>query len=215
MPFFIADDGTILLDDRSLSRPRVAGQRFAGSYDDDPADFGRERRGGRVRQAVSNAKARGRLRREQRGERRELRQEQRSERRSEDSQEEKVMSNGRLQPPKGWVGTAVSGRETLTDAGTAKIKITPQHDFMAADLTFQGSLSDARVISVFFGDQAVFNEPDGVPVSVFGSDSLVRGTVTGARLKAGLSVTIVGELDSAGTFQATVLGYKPGPSCRR
>lgn len=215
MPFFIADDGTIVLDDRSLSRPQIAGQSFAGRYDDDPADFGRERRGGRVRKAVGNLKDRRKLRKKQRGERRELRQEQRDDWRSNDSQEETVMSNGKLQPPKGWVGTAVSGRETLTDAGTAKLKITPQHDFLASDLTFQGSLSDARVISVFFGDQPVFNEPDGVPVSVFGSDSLVRGTVTGARLRAGLSITIVGELDSAGTFQATLLGYKPGPSCPR
>lgn len=229
MPVFMTQDGTIVLDDRNLVRPEVSGADFAGAYDD-PPDFGArdrgKKKGGGVRERLDNFRDNrdemSDLRRSQRRERQDLREgnrdERRERRRGEDSSGEEdtqIMSNGSFSAPKGWIGTALSGKDTLTDAGTAKIRITPQHDFIASDITFDGSLSSATVLSVFFGDDGPINNPDGLPVTVFASDSMMRGLVAGSRIRAGLTITIVGELDAAGTFRVALKGYKPGPRCRR
>ena len=108
-----------------------------------------------------------------------------------------------------WGTTAVSGTDTLTAAGSATVRIRLQHDFRATDITFEGSAAGAKVTSIFFGDQSVWSNPDGISAAVFGSGSFLRGLLKGQSLKAGLDITVNGTLTGAGDFVATIVGTKP------
>ena len=173
---------------------------FEGDYDDDfgddDDDFGDDDFG-----------ARGRGRRRRRA-RRSRRRQRRTARRSGGS--------GRRRPapkPKTdnstWGMTAVGGTDTLSEAGAASVKVRLQHDFRAQDITFTGSASGAKVTSIFFGDRVVWSNSDGIDVSVFASNSFLRGLLKGQSLKAGLDVTVNGSLAGAGDFAATLIGQKP------
>lgn len=111
----------------------------------------------------------------------------------------------------GWGMTAVSGTDTLTSSsgGSASVQIRLQHDFKAEDITFDGSLSGAKVTSIFFGDQSVWSNANGIPVTVFGANSFLRGMLKGQSLKAGLDITVNGLLGGAGDFAVTITGRKP------
>ncbi len=108
-----------------------------------------------------------------------------------------------------WGMTAVGGTDTLDAAGSASVKIRLQHDFRAQDITFTGSAAGAKVTSIFFGDRVVWSNSDGIDVSVFASNSFLRGLLKGQSLKAGLDVTVNGSLAGAGDFAATLIGQKP------
>ncbi|TNE90364.1 MAG: hypothetical protein EP330_08595 [Deltaproteobacteria bacterium] len=118
-----------------------------------------------------------------------------------------------LEPPptnhEAWGKTALAGRDTLADQGTASVKLRLQHDFKAEDITFVGSVAGAKVTSIFMGDRVVWANADGIDVSVFSSNSFVRGMLKGQSLKAGLDITVNGELPSGGDFAVTLLGLKP------
>ncbi len=108
-----------------------------------------------------------------------------------------------------WGMTAVGGTDTLTAAGAASVKVRLQHHFKAKDITFAGSLSGAKVTSIFFGDRVVWSNSDGIDVSVFGSTSFLRGLLKGQSLRAGLDITVNGSLTGAGDFAVTLIGQKP------
>lgn len=108
-----------------------------------------------------------------------------------------------------WGTTAVSGTDTLTAAGSATVRIRLQHDFRAKDITFEGSAAGAKVTSIFFGDQSVWSNPDGISAAVFGTGSMVRDLLQGQSLMAGLDITVNGALTGAGDFSATIIGAKP------
>ena len=109
-----------------------------------------------------------------------------------------------------WEGAAVIGDSTdLVAAGAATLKIRVQHDFLAEDVTFEGSLAGAKVTSIFFGDEHIWSNSAGVPVAVFGAGSFIRGFLKGRQIKAGLDVIVSGTLTGAGTFSATLTGKKP------
>lgn len=108
-----------------------------------------------------------------------------------------------------WGMTAVSGTDTLTEAGAASVKIRLQHHFRAQDITFTGSANGAKVTSIFFGDRVVWSSSDGIDVSVFGSTSFLRGLLKGQSLRAGLDITVNGSLTGAGDFAVTMIGQKP------
>ncbi len=108
-----------------------------------------------------------------------------------------------------WGMTAVSGTDTLTEAGAASVKIRLQHHFRAQDITFTGSATGAKVTSIFFGDRVVWSSSDGIDVSVFGSTSFLRGLLKGQSLRAGLDITVNGSLTGAGDFAVTMIGQKP------
>lgn len=113
-----------------------------------------------------------------------------------------------------WGMTAVSSTDTLAAAGSASVKLRLQHHFRAHDITFTGSASGAKVISIFFGDRVVWSSSDGIDASVFGSTSLLRGLLKGQSLRAGLDITVNGSLTGAGDFAVTLLGQKPvSPTC--
>jgi len=108
-----------------------------------------------------------------------------------------------------WGMTAVGGIDTVTEEGAATVKIRLQHHFRADDVTFTGSASGATVTSIFFGDRVVWSNSDGIDVSVFASNSFMRGLLRGQSLRAGLDITVNGNMPGAGNFSVTIIGKKP------
>jgi hypothetical protein len=108
-----------------------------------------------------------------------------------------------------WGMTAVGGIDTVTEEGAATVKIRLQHHFKAEDVTFTGSASGATVTSIFFGDRVVWSNSDGIDVSVFASNSFMRGLLRGQSLRAGLDITVNGNMPGAGNFSVTIIGKKP------
>jgi hypothetical protein len=108
-----------------------------------------------------------------------------------------------------WGMTAVGGVDTVSEEGAATVKVRLQHDFRAHDVTFTGSASGATVTSIFFGDRVVWSNSDGIDVSVFATNSFMRGLLRGQSLRAGLDITANGNMPGAGTFSVTIIGQKP------
>ena len=108
----------------------------------------------------------------------------------------------------GWGMTAVSGAEDYEGPGTATARIRLQHDFKAEDITFAGTLEGSTVTSIFFGDQPVWSTPDGVDVSIFDSNSQLRGLLKGQKIKAGLDITVNGTVPGEGRYAVTITGAK-------
>jgi hypothetical protein len=69
----------------------------------------------------------------------------------------------------------------------------------------------AKVTSIFFGDTPVWaNTSGGIDVGAFSADSKLRGLLKGQMLKAGLDITVNGEVaKGADVFAATLVGLKP------
>ncbi len=111
--------------------------------------------------------------------------------------------------PTGWCSTVVSGSATNLAAGAAQIQIRLQHDFLATDLTFDGTVAGSTVSGIFFADRLVWSTPAGVPVTVFATTGFIRNFLNGQRLHAGLDITITGATTAAGLFAATLIGMKP------
>ena len=110
---------------------------------------------------------------------------------------------------KGWARTIVSGSDELAAAGTAKVAIRLQHHFKAKDITFAGSPVGTSITSIHFGDRLIFSDANGVDASVFGTQSFLRSLLEGQNLRAGLDITVAGELNAAGTLKVAVTGFKP------
>ena len=108
-----------------------------------------------------------------------------------------------------WVGTIVGDTETLTGAGTATVRVVLQHDFVADELNFTGSRSDAKVTSVVFGERTIFNNSKGIAVGAFTSTTRSKGTIAGQYLRAGLTISVSGSLGGAGDFAVAIPGQKP------
>ena len=108
-----------------------------------------------------------------------------------------------------WGMTAVGGTDTVSESGATSVKIRLQHDFKAQDVTFTGSADGSKVTSIFFGDRVVWSNSDGIDVGVFASNSFLRGLLKGQSLRAGLDITVNGNLSGAGSFSATLIGQKP------
>ncbi len=118
-------------------------------------------------------------------------------------------SRQRRSTVKGWARTIVSGSDELAAAGTAKVAIRLQHHFKAKDITFAGSPVGTSITSIHFGDRLIFSDANGVDASVFGTQSFLRSLLEGQNLRAGLDITIAGELNAAGTLKVAVTGFKP------
>ncbi len=113
-----------------------------------------------------------------------------------------------------WGRTAVGGTDTSEVGGSVSVKVRLQHDFRAQDITFTGSTDDALVTSIFFGDRVVWSNSDGIAVGVFSSSSFLRDFLKGQSLRAGLDITVNGEVGDNGKFAVTLIGDKPvQPSC--
>jgi len=100
-------------------------------------------------------------------------------------------------------------------AGANTVTIRPQFDFVAEDLTFQGSTPGWTITSIQFGDRIVFSNGTGVPVAVFATGSFVRGLIKGAAIAAGLDISIAGNLAASTTTSnllVTLIGLKRGTS---
>ncbi len=112
--------------------------------------------------------------------------------------------------------TILTGASDLNPAvGTATVTIRPQFDFVAEDLTFQGSTPGWTITSIQFGDRIVFSNGTGVPVAVFATGSFVRGLIKGAAIAAGLDISIAGNLAASTTTSnllVTLIGLKRGTS---
>ena len=105
--------------------------------------------------------------------------------------------------------TVISGTDTLTGAGTATVRIRLQHDFIAKDITFEGSTAGTKITSIMFADRSVWSNPDGVPFGTFGVSGFLRGLLKGQRASRGVDITITGTLTGAGDLVATLTGGKP------
>ena len=105
------------------------------------------------------------------------------------------------------VGTALGGRPTVADAGPAEIVISPQHDFIAEDIRFDGP-AGATVSEIRFGDNTVWSG-DNVAISFLTKDSFLKDMLTGNRLKGGFDIRIKLAFSQAGTVQALLKGKKP------
>jgi hypothetical protein len=170
-----------------------------GYDDEDDDDFGYEFGGRKKRQ--SRRKSRRADRKERRVERLE---QQISKLRGS-----KRRSKKRKSSVKGWARTIVSGSDELAAAGTAKVAIRLQHHFKAKDITFAGSPVGTSITSIHFGDRLIFSDANGVDASVFGTQSFLRSLLEGQNLRAGLDITVAGELNAAGTLKVAVTGFKP------
>jgi hypothetical protein len=110
-------------------------------------------------------------------------------------------------------------------AGTqATVTIRPQFDFVAEDVTFQGSTANSggaapailwNITAIQFGDRIVFSNPIGVPINIFAVAGFMRGLVKGAAIAAGLDIQITGTVNnvgaaSTGNLVATFTGLKRG-----
>ena len=111
--------------------------------------------------------------------------------------------------PQGWCNTIVNGRETLTAAGQVQVRIRLQHDFLANDVTFDGSQAGAQISSIFYGDRLVWGSGTSVPITIFASNGFIRNLMNGQRLQAGLDIIVNGSLTAAGDLVATFTGSKP------
>lgn len=111
--------------------------------------------------------------------------------------------------PQGWCNTIVNGRESLAAAGTIQVRIRLQHDFMAQDVTFDGSQAGAQVSSIFYGDRLVWGSGTSVPITIFAATGFIRNLMNGQRLQAGLDIIVNGSLTAAGDLVATFTGMKP------
>jgi len=99
------------------------------------------------------------------------------------------------------------------DAGANTVTIRPQFDFVAEDVTFQGSVGGWTITAIDFGDRRIFNNATGIPIAVFGTASFVRGLVKGAAIAAGLDITIAANLPASTTTTeliVTLVGLKRG-----
>jgi hypothetical protein len=105
------------------------------------------------------------------------------------------------------VGTALGGSATTTAAGAATITISPQHDFEADDIRFDG-LAGSTVSEIRFGDTPVWSG-ENVGIAFFGNTSFLKGTLKGAKLKGGFDIRISVQLPAAGTVSALITGKKP------
>lgn len=111
--------------------------------------------------------------------------------------------------PSGWCNTVVNNQVTSTGAGSVQVQIRLQHDFLAQDVTFDGSTAGSTVSSIFFGDRLVWGAQAPVPVTIFAVNGFIRNFVNGQRLTAGLDIVVNGVLPGAGTLIATFTGAKP------
>ena len=89
------------------------------------------------------------------------------------------------------------------------LRIRPQHEFQASDVTFTGTAPGALVKTIFFGDEPVWTTPNGMPCAVFEANSTLRGSLEGQHLQAGLDIVITGQMTEKGLFAVTFLGHKP------
>ena len=208
-------NGNIVVDEDSLRDDAS----FAGDYDDyddeyalagddyydddeDDLEFGRR----------SKAQRRGmrRLRQDQRRGRRRLRQDQRAASRGSVPVPVATRGPSVQGAEQTWGNTMISGDVTFAAAGTDDIVIRLQHDFLAEDLTFEGSAAGAKVHSIKFGDETVFDSSTGVPAAVFAPGSQMRKHLAGRSIKAGLDITIRVEAgNAADVVAATLTGKKP------
>lgn len=111
--------------------------------------------------------------------------------------------------PDGWCKTVVSGTQTLLAAGAAQVQIRLQHDLLAEDIAFNGSVAGAKVSAIFFADRLVWSTPNGVDVTLFQASNFIRGLLNGQRLRAGLDITVTGTTTAAGDFAVNIFGSKP------
>ncbi|MFT5680573.1 MAG: hypothetical protein ACI8RZ_001479 [Myxococcota bacterium] len=110
--------------------------------------------------------------------------------------------------------TALSGSGTSTDAGAVSMSIIPAHPFKAEDIVCNGSSTGAKVTSIMFGDNLIFNNPAGIDQSVFATSSFIKGLVMGAKATPGVPITINGTIASGGdVLEVTLFGLKPGRPC--
>jgi hypothetical protein len=120
---------------------------------------------------------------------------------------------GRAQVVQKTILSGASG--TNPGAGSNTVTIRPQFDFVAEDLTFQGSTPGWTITSIQFGDRIVFSNGTGVPTAVFGTASFVRGLIKGAAIAAGLDISITANLAASTTTSnllVTLIGLKRGTS---
>lgn len=110
---------------------------------------------------------------------------------------------------KHWAITVLSETSNLGAAGSTSIRIRLQHDFLAEDIVFDGTLAGSSITSIFFGDRPVVQAANGIPVAVMQANTQLRKLLEGQQLKAGLDIVIVANLPGSGNLVATVIGKKP------
>ena len=110
--------------------------------------------------------------------------------------------------------TILTGTSGLNPgAGANTVTIRPQFDFVASDITFNGSVGAWTITSITFGDRIVFSNATGVPIGVFGIGSFLRGLVRGAAIAAGLDIAVAANLTASTTtseLPVTMVGLKRG-----
>ena len=131
--------------------------------------------------------------------------------------ESKNRSSGKKRRSEGDMqGTLITEASTETTAGSVSITIRPNHDFDADNIVFDGSASTARVNSVIFGDQLIFSNATGTPVTVFAANNPLRSLLKGsrARVRSGQTIVINGSIANDGdALVATLTGKKPALRC--
>jgi hypothetical protein len=171
-----------------------------GEDDEDEDEMGRRRRRRKRGRRRGRSKSRGRSR---------------SKRRAPKAKKQQVVQKTILVGQSG--ATAAAGTQ-------ATVTIRPQFDFVAEDVTFQGSTANSggpapailwNITAIQFGDRIVFSNPIGVPINIFAVAGFMRGLVKGAAIAAGLDIQITGTVNnvgaaSTGNLVATFTGLKRG-----
>ena len=183
------------------------GDGYEGDYydgDDGDPDFGGPR-----------GRARREQRREQRGERRDLRHQNRGEMRDlrgrQQSERQQLRQKGPealLEPGKPILNSAIANNQNVAAAGDSVLTIQNVDEFIAWDLTFDGTTNCNGIKSIIVHKTVVWTVPsgNGVSTTVFAANGNLRNLLRGRKLYPGQNIQITGNFSAAGVFQANILG---------
>jgi hypothetical protein len=189
------------------------GDDYGGDYDGDGDGdgdyYGEDEFGG------PRGRARREQRREQRHERQDLRRENRGEMRdlrsSQKDERQKLRRGGPealLQEGKPIINSAIANNTNVAAAGDSVLTINNVDEFIAWDLTFDGTTNCNGIKSIIVHKTVVWTVPsgNGVSISVFAANGNLRNVLRGRKVYPGQTIQITGNFSAAGVFQANILG---------
>lgn len=109
---------------------------------------------------------------------------------------------------KDWEVVYENGIQTLGGAGTATVTIRIQDDFLIDDIFFEGTLAATVITSVKLGNDTIFSNSTGLPITLFAPTSFARGQFKGHMVPGGRDIVVVGTLTGAGSLAVQFLGKR-------
>lgn len=110
-----------------------------------------------------------------------------------------------------WAKATLAGTSNTPSAAGDSITVTirAQHWFRANEITFTPATNGDTIESIVFGDRLVWNNASGVPVGVSSSVGMLRGLLSGNKIRPDLDIIIKGSSGSTAALSAVLIGHKP------